>query len=433
MSRTALYSPTDMVRWSQPDSAASGGGIEHRSAFQIDRDRVVFSFAFRRLQSKTQVFQSGEYDFYRTRLTHSLEVARIARSLCELLRKASEYPFDEEAGIDSDLVEAIGLSHDLGHPPFGHIGERRLNELMEPWGGFEGNAQTARILTDLIWENRLGPAGMAPTRAFLDGVLKYKALHRECVATEQRAPENHFLYDAQEPLRRFIAYESPALDGLAPDALNRLRSIECQIMDWADDTAYCLHDLVDGWRAGFITERSVDRWAEGKTSAEGLDGVVKWLIKALKEDRLERSVAGKVGDFIRTCRLVPQESPLAHLTARHAWHLQVEPDLKREAGWFKLLAHDLIFRSTALQQLEFKGGYILQQLFEAILEQYLRPRARSLRLLPEAAERSLKGVEGEPARARLICDFLAGCTDAYAIRLHQRLFRPDYGSITDLT
>jgi dGTPase len=149
-------------------------GSDYRSVFHQDRDRMMFTTAFRRLQSKTQVFQAGEYDFYRTRLTHSLEVANIAKSIAVWLRTGRP-----EAAVDLDLVEAICLSHDIGHPPFGHAGERVLNRLMEKYGGFEGNAQTLRILTRTIFSGSPGRRGMSPTRALLDGVLKYKRLHRD--------------------------------------------------------------------------------------------------------------------------------------------------------------------------------------------------------------------------------------------------------------
>ncbi|HUJ43430.1 MAG TPA: dNTP triphosphohydrolase, partial [Opitutaceae bacterium] len=119
---------------------------DYRSIFQIDRDRVIHSHAFRKLQSKTQVFLSGEYDIYRTRLTHSMEVAQIGRSICHYLRSRGRLLRDN-FHIDSDLVEGICLAHDLGHPPFGHSGERTLQELMRTHGGFEGNAQTLRLLT----------------------------------------------------------------------------------------------------------------------------------------------------------------------------------------------------------------------------------------------------------------------------------------------
>ena len=145
---------------------------DFRSPFQVDRDRVLHTTAFRRLQNKTQVFWSGEYDFYRTRLTHSLEVAQIGRSICGWLL-ASTDDFSPENTIDADLVEAVCLSHDLGHPPFGHAGERSLNHFMAPYGGFEGNAQTLRLLTERIFSQRR--TGMDPSRAFVDGILKYKS------------------------------------------------------------------------------------------------------------------------------------------------------------------------------------------------------------------------------------------------------------------
>ena len=132
---------------------------DFRTPFQMDRDRVLHTPAFRRLQSKTQVFWSGEYDFYRTRLTHSLEVAQIGRSICHWLKQSSELLSDDYF-IDPELVEVVCLSHDLGHPPFGHAGERSLNYLMHEYGGFEGNAQTLRLLTERIFfceRDRNGP------------------------------------------------------------------------------------------------------------------------------------------------------------------------------------------------------------------------------------------------------------------------------------
>ena len=147
---------------------------DYRSVFHQDRDRILFTPAFRRLQTKTQVFQAGEYDFYRTRLTHSLEVSRLAESIAIWLRKE-----DPDVQIDHQLLEAVCLAHDIGHPPFGHAGERVLNSLMTPYGGFEGNAQTLRLLTKTIYSRSLGRGGMTPSRALLDGILKYKRLYRD--------------------------------------------------------------------------------------------------------------------------------------------------------------------------------------------------------------------------------------------------------------
>ena len=141
---------------------------DYRNAFQIDRDRIIHAQAFRKLQSKTQVFLSGEYDFYRTRLTHSIEVAQIGRSICHYLQ-AHGGLLSSDFFIDGDLVVGVCLAHDLGHPPFGHSGERTLQELMMPWGGFEGNAQTLHLLTKTMIQNETSVRGIQPTRALLDG------------------------------------------------------------------------------------------------------------------------------------------------------------------------------------------------------------------------------------------------------------------------
>ena len=149
---------------------------DYRSPFQIDRDRIIHSSEFRRLQGKTQVFLPGEYDFYRTRLTHSIEVSQIGRSICSYLLSSQNDIFNDNYYIDSDLVESACLAHDLGHPPFGHAGERTLHRLMEPYGGFEGNAQTLRLITEIFYRTDNSRRGMNPTRAFIDSILKYKSL-----------------------------------------------------------------------------------------------------------------------------------------------------------------------------------------------------------------------------------------------------------------
>ncbi|MCF7839892.1 MAG: dNTP triphosphohydrolase, partial [Candidatus Marinimicrobia bacterium] len=147
---------------------------EYRNAFEIDRDRVIHSTAFRRLQGKTQVYVTGQNDQYRTRLTHSIEVAQIGRSIVNYLNRSTSR-MNETFFIDPALVEAICLSHDLGNPPIGHQGESRLNALMDPWEGFEGNAQSLRILTNIIRGESVGMrrGGLTPTRALVDGILKY--------------------------------------------------------------------------------------------------------------------------------------------------------------------------------------------------------------------------------------------------------------------
>lgn len=408
---------------------------DHRSPFQIDRDRVLFSSAFRQLQSKTQVFQSGEYDFYRTRLTHTIEVARIARSIAEFLNQRSDR-LRPDFRLDPDLVEAVGLAHDLGHPPFGHIGERKLNELMRASGGFEGNAQTLRILTRLIYSRPERPSGMKPTRAFLDGILKYKSLHRECTGTgsdgRSRFPDNHFLYDDQEELRAFIL-KGMEPEKVTPEELGKVRSIECAIMDWADDTAYSLHDIVDGIQARFITPDSLRAWSDLQTDLTSYQlQTLDELVEEIRGGGYEPRTSLWIGQFIQACDIEPADSPLASVSNRHRFRLVVDPRVREVCDLHKRIAIDLIFKSAPLQQIEYKSGRLLRRLFDAYEKHHLEEGPSRLHILPEPVCRWI-ALEKDPAiRRRLLCDHLASLTDGQAIRAYKRLFEPEFGALMDL-
>lgn len=394
-------------------------GEEYRTPFQISRDRILHTSAFRSLQGKTQVFLTGEYDFYRTRLTHSLEVSQIGRSICASLRHRSPH-LGAEYFIDPDLVEAACLAHDIGHPPFGHAGERSLHRLMETHGGFEGNAQTLRLLTETIFAH--GTRGLNPSRALLDGVLKYKTLRSEA----PQAP-NHFVYDGQQ------AYVDFASGGLPLPAAEReaLKSVECQIMDWADDTAYSLNDIADGVTAGFITQEKLEAWAAKNNIAGSGERHVRELIEAIRRDIVEVRSNKKIGDFIAACSLEPRENALSRQTARHAWRLVVAPEAVEESRLWKKAALELVFLSPQLQQLDFKAFDVLSRLFRALEENYLGTH-RPLHLLPPSVEASLLAAPDEAARRRRLCDFLASQTDASATRLYRRLFEPHFGGLSDL-
>ena len=408
---------------------------DHRSPFQIDRDRVIFSYAFRRLQSKTQVFQTGEYDFYRTRLTHSIEVARIGRSICDYLR-ANDTALSDDFYIDPDLTEAVGLAHDLGHPPFGHIGERELNALMAPYGGFEGNAQTLRILTELLYERKKQPCGMNPTRAFLDGILKYKVLFKEHCADlpEGTTPEKHFLFDDQLEYLDFVLGGSKIPSELMSNAaLNNFKSIECQIMDWADDTAYSLHDILDGIRAGFLTPEKIEIWREKNTSfSENAHGHLSELIQIYKKGNIEARFSNKIGAFIQACTLKQNENFMSPLTHRYGYSLEIDETIKEECQLYKKLAFDLIFESVEIKQFEFKRSHMLKELFNAIKEHYIQPSSRSLKILPAQVTQWIEHEGTDLGRARRICDYIAGLTDGQATHTYKRLFDPEFGSILDL-
>ena len=328
---------------------------DYRNAFQIDRDRIIHAHAFRKLQSKTQVFLSGEYDFYRTRLTHSMEVAQIGRSICHFLRMQGG-PLGADFFVDGDLVEAVCLAHDLGHPPFGHSGERTLQELMLPWGGFEGNAQTLHLLTETMYQNESGVRGMQATRALLDGVLKYKKLFAEFPTP----PANHFLYDPQGAARSFVfgAQAIPA-EMHGGEKLNAFKSVECQLMDWADDAAYSLNDIVDGVKAGFLTMERVEAWAAGEALDSERQAWLDGLFAAMRGDRLENVFSAKIGTFITACRLRERTNFMSAATNRYRFELVVGAAAEREAAFYKKMANDIIFESPQLQQMEHKARKVM--------------------------------------------------------------------------
>jgi dGTPase len=413
------------------DSETIGGGRkrDYRTPFQMDRDRIIHAHAFRKLQSKTQVFLSGEYDFYRTRLTHSMEVAQIGRSICAYLHSRGE-PLAPDFTIDSDLVEAVCLAHDLGHPPFGHSGERTLQELMGRWGGFEGNAQTLHLLTETIYQNESGVRGLVPTRALLDGVLKYKKLYREFPAP----PPRHFLYDPQEQYRTFVFGSATIPAELhAEERLNACKSVECQIMDWADDAAYSVNDIVDGVKAGFLTIERVERWAAGEAIDAERQRWLDQLFNAIRGDRLENVFAQRIGAFITACRLRERRNFMSAQTNRYRFELSVAAGAEREVAFYKKMANDIIFESPQLQQMEHKARRVLFDLWDSCWRNYVDRGARVVRILPPHVGRLIEAEATEAGKARQICDWLAGLTDGMIVRTYQRLFDPQFGSIRDLS
>ena len=359
-----------------------------------------------------------------------MEVAQIGRSICHYLKTQPKGPLSEGFCIDSDLVEAVCLAHDLGHPPFGHSGERTLQELMGPWGGFEGNAQTLHLLTSTLYQNETGVRGMQPTRALLDGVLKYKKLFRN----SPYQPHNHFLYDAQESARTFVfaGQEIPAALHVG-DGLNAFKSVECQIMDWADDAAYSLNDIVDGVKAGFLTIERIEHWA----AAEALDSQTQALLDevfdAIRADRLENVTSARIGSFITACRIKERSNFMSKTTNRYRFELVVSPEEQKVALFFKKMANDIIFESPQLQQMEHKARRVMTQLWHSCWSNYVEVGPRKIRVLPPRVGKLIDAESTEAGKARRICDWLAGLTDGLIVQTHRRLFDPEFGSIRDLS
>lgn len=407
-------------------------GGDFRTSFQVDRDRVLHTPAFRRLQSKTQVFWSGEYDFYRTRLTHSLEVAQIGRSICHWLQSSSDL-LRPDFHIDHDLVEVVCLSHDLGHPPFGHAGERSLNFLMRDYGGFEGNAQTLRLLTERIFSVKR--TGMDPTRAFLDGILKYKSLWSE-LCDGGNTPKNHFIYDQQQKYLDWALGGNDFPAELPPGKKrDAFKSVECQVMDWADDTAYSLNDLADSVRAGFLSIARIEAWAEKTGEPVGEGTPLGDLIKAIRGSRVEPFVGKRIGSYIRAASLAEDTNFMSAHSNRYRFKIDIDEDTRRESEVFKRLAFEVVFLSPGLKQLEHKGNFMLERLWDVLHARYIGAgeiSGQKFQLLPAENEQEIEAAADASARARLVCDFLAGMTDGYATRLYKRLFMPDFGSIGDL-
>ncbi|MCM8593797.1 deoxyguanosinetriphosphate triphosphohydrolase [Accumulibacter sp.] len=349
-------------------------GPAHRDEFQRDRDRIVHSTAFRRLEYKTQVFVNHEGDLFRTRLTHSLEVAQIARGIARALR------------VNEDLTEAIALAHDLGHTPFGHAGQDALDACMREHGGFEHNLQSLRTV-DVLEQRYAAFDGLNLCFETREGILKH------CSRT--RAQE---LGDVG---RRFVEGQRP--------------SLEAQICNLADSIAYNNHDVDDGLRAGLLSIEQLEgielftrHVGEVRSAYPGLAGrrliheTIRRMINALVCDVIETSAANitrEQPDGLDAVRLAP---PLVAFSSV----------LGREQAHLKRFLHEALYRHHQVLRTANKARRIITDLFAAFTS--------DPRLLPPQYQ------GGAPdSQERRVADYIAGMTDRYAIREHQKLFAVD--------
>ncbi|MEW6717106.1 MAG: deoxyguanosinetriphosphate triphosphohydrolase [Chloroflexota bacterium] len=340
----------------------------YRTAFQRDRDRILHTTAFRRLEYKTQVFINYEGDYYRTRLTHTLEVAQIARTIARTL------------GVNEDLVEAISLAHDLGHPPFGHSGEVALNRMMKDFGGFDHNKQSLRIVTEL--EKRFNHfPGLNLTWELREGIVKHET--------------EYDVSDAKD--------YNPDLRG----------NTETQIANLADELAYTAHDLDDGLRSNMLTPNML----AGRETWEILCQTVGWqgeVLDELTRHKIIRQLIGmEVTDIVTTSAQKLKVSRVRSVEAVQQLPYNVisfSEDTIRRNRELKDLLYSKLYRHHRIVRMAVKAERIIKDLFTSYLSE---PET-----LPEHVQSRIKDTGLE----RTICDHIAGMTDRFAIQEHEKLF-----------
>ena len=432
---------------------------EIRSEYDRDLSRLIHSSAFRRLQSKTQVLGLGESDFYRTRLTHSMEGAQIGAGILSQLNKLYESGKTAESEFlpEQSLIQAICLAHDIGHPPFGHGGEVALNYCMRAHGGFEGNGQTLRILTRL--DKYTESNGLDPTRRLILGVLKYPVSYSEAVNEsiygQSKVDSREWLFKSSQykPPKCYFDSETDIVgfalspfDGKDTALLKSLsetkgsgkhkkteyKALDTTIMDLADEVSYSLHDLEDA-----ISLRMIDRnmWMDHFSDKAHLFEDCHRSSFDLTVDVVADKLFGKsylrkecIGTLVHlmitsvTLQVQHQNFKCGVLRYKVALPKEVNA-LRKEI--FKLV-EDKVIRHENVQLLEFKGQKLIVELFNVLAndpERFLPSQTRSTYIK--------ESEKGDDQKMRVISDYVSGMTDDYATRLYEKIFVPRKGSIFD--
>ena len=352
----------------------------YRTEFQRDRDRIIHAKAFRRLEYKTQVFVNHEGDLYRTRLTHSLEVAQIARSVARNM------------GLNEDLTEAIALAHDLGHTPFGHAGQDELNACMQNYGGFEHNLQSLRVV-DWLEDSYADFPGLNLTFETREGILKH------CSVKQAK--------QLGEVAERFVNKTQTTL--------------EAQLTNLADEIAYTNHDIEDGLRSGLITLeqlQSVSLFAEEyqKVKQQYAELHGHRLIREILRGLIGRMVA----DLIESSRSAIQQSGVQTLADVRSQFLPLmcySDTMHVQKNALKRFLHDNLYFHPKVYRMSWRARKIIRALFEAYMQdtRLLTPKYQNF-------AKEYEAIDGKAGQARAIADFIAGMTDRYAMREYGQLF-----------
>jgi dGTPase len=367
----------------EPESA-------HRSPFQRDRDRIIHCGAFRRLKHKTQVFVEHEGDYYRTRLTHSIEVGQVARTLARTL------------GLDEDLAEAVALAHDLGHTPFGHTGEDALQACMAAYGGFDHNAQTLRIVTTL--EHRYAAFdGLNLTWETLEGIAKH----------------NGPLLPAPDAPRDTLPLGVAEADAAFPLALHEHASAEAQVAAISDDIAYNNHDIDDGLRAGLFTAEEARTLPLIGAAFDAVEAEWPGLGPSRAQSEALRRVFGVMVEDVlaESARRLAEAAPDSPEAVRALGRPVVafsEP-MRAQIAAIRAFLMKRMYRHWRVARMRAKAARVVEELFEGFYE-------APMLMPPEWGEAA--AAETAARRARVVADYIAGMTDRFALDEHRKLTDP---------
>lgn len=447
-----MHQPAARTQRRSNESSPRSG--DPRDPYERDRARIIHSAAFRRLQAKTQVLGISEGDFHRTRLTHTMEVAQIARGIVLTHRDK----FKGQVLPSLPVIEAIAFCHDLGHSPFGHSGEIALNYAMRRHGGFEGNGHSLRLATDL--EAYHPELGLDLTRRTLLGILKYPVPYSRVRRAEdlgEASSSESLNRSLWKPPKCYLDTETDVVDWIFEPLSTSDRSrfqalkveptdqkhgesqhkaLDTSIMEIADDIAYGVHDFEDGIALGLIgredwnslAESYDAEWGQGK-GLDAFEALGDNLFGTGSEagDRRKRAIGGIVNALVTSTRMTEEDD---FESALLRWNAELDEKAQQFLKALDDLKFDRVVKLQSAQALEYRGRYMILRIFEALQSDPKRLlRESDRRAFDTAGDPDASGDALTVEQMRIICDYVAGMTDQYATRVYEQLFVPRQGTI----